>query len=312
MLMTVPVLSEPTEGFVDMDGARLHYLDWGGEGPHTHFLHGNGFCAGTYTPFIRHLTPGLRVIASDVRGHGGSEFRLIERIRHWKVFAEDLRRLIQRILEPPIVGMGQSLGAVATCIAAADYPELFSSLVLINPVLLPQRRLWAIAVLRSLGLGRLFPPAALAKRRRRLFRDKAEALRLYLSGRGIFKRWSPEFVEAYLECGLLEKDGHEAVLRCDPELEAQIFESVPVDVWSYIGRIKCPMLVLRGSQSDVFLPEAAERLKRAASDSEVVVIPDTGHFPSMEKPAECAEAIRSFLQRKDNFERSGSSGRSWS
>jgi alpha-beta hydrolase superfamily lysophospholipase len=113
MLMTVPVLSEPAEGFIDVDGGRLHYPDWGGEGAHTHFLHGNGFCAGTHAPFIRHLTPGLRVIASDVRGHGGSGFLLIESIRHWNLFAEDLRRLIRRIMAPPIVGMGHSLGAVA-------------------------------------------------------------------------------------------------------------------------------------------------------------------------------------------------------
>ena len=61
---------EPTEGFIDVPGGRLHYLDWGGEGRHAHFLHGNGFCAGAYAPFIRHLVPLLRIFASDIRGQG--------------------------------------------------------------------------------------------------------------------------------------------------------------------------------------------------------------------------------------------------
>lgn len=288
---------DPLEGYVDVHGGRLHYLDWGGSGLQAHFLHGNGFCAGTYTPFIRLLTPGLRIIASDVRGHGGSEFRMMESIRHWKVFAEDLRSVIRQTLAPPIIGMGHSLGAVTTAIAAAGHPELFSALVLIDPVFLPRPKLWALAAARMLGLKGQVPRAGLARRRRRIFRDKAEAFKLYLSGRGIFKRWAPEFVEAYLECGLLEKDDAAAVLRCDPELEAQIFESVPVDVWSYAQRIRCPTVAVRGKQSDVFLPEAAQRLERMMSACEVVTIEGTGHFPPMEKPEACAGVITDFLRR---------------
>jgi pimeloyl-ACP methyl ester carboxylesterase len=123
-------------------------------------------------------------------------------------------------------------------------------------------------------------------------------LQFFISGRGIFKSWSPEFIQAYLECGLLEKDAQTAVLRCDPEIEAQIFESVPVDVWSHAGRIRCPVLVLRGEFSDVFPADAADRLKRLVSDCEVVTIAGAGHFPTMEKPDECAKAIKDFMRRR--------------
>jgi pimeloyl-ACP methyl ester carboxylesterase len=77
---------EPTEAFIEVPGGRLHYLDWGGGGPQAHFLHGNGFCAGTYAPFIQHLIPDLHVIASDARGHGGSDFAGIQPIRNWRIF----------------------------------------------------------------------------------------------------------------------------------------------------------------------------------------------------------------------------------
>jgi pimeloyl-ACP methyl ester carboxylesterase len=287
---------EPAEGLLKVDGGVLHYLDWGGAGPQAHFLHGNGFCAGTYAPFIRHLVPELRVIASDVRGHGGSQFPDMERIGHWRTFAEDLRLLIRKVQSPPVIGMGHSLGAVTSCIAAAEDPSLFRALVLIDPVFLPPRTLWALAAARLLGLRGRVPRAILARRRRRVFRNKAEALRLYLSGRGIFKRWAPEFVEAYLECGLLEKDEAAAVLRCDPELEAQIFESVPADVWRYVKRVECPVLAVRGAESDVFSAEAANRLERTLARCEVATIEGSGHFPPMEKPGECARVIRAFLR----------------
>jgi pimeloyl-ACP methyl ester carboxylesterase len=289
---------EPSEGYIDVSGGRLHYLDWGGSGLQTHFLHGNGFCAGTYTPFIKLLAADLRVIASDARGHGGSDFEGIPSVRNWRVFSEDLKAVVERTSRPPIIGMGHSLGAVATCMAAAAFPRLFNMVVLVDPVFLMPRRLAMIGLMRALGLQRHLPLARIARRRRRTFRNKADALRRLLSGRGIFKAWSPEFVEAYLDCGLLEKDSETAVLTCDPELEARIFESIPLNVWGYVKRLRCPVLAIRGRQSDVFLPGAADRLKRMAADCEVATIAGTGHFPMMEKPVECAEVIRGFLRRR--------------
>lgn len=289
---------EPSEGYIDVPGGRLHYLDWGGCGPQAHFLHGNGFCAGTYTPFIKHLANDLRVIASDVRGHGGSDFDGIQPVRSWRVFAEDLKVIVERTTRPPIIGMGHSLGAVSTCMAAASFPRLFNTVVLVDPVFLMPRRLATIRLMRTLGLQGRLPLARAARRRRKTFRSKAEALRRLLSGRGIFKTWSPEFVEAYLECGLLEKDTESAVLTCDPELEARIFEAIPLDVWSYVRGLRCPVLAIRGEQSDVFLAGAADRMKRLAADGEVATIAGTGHFPTMEKPEECAEVIREFLRRR--------------
>ncbi|MGD8666063.1 MAG: alpha/beta hydrolase, partial [Desulfobacterales bacterium] len=64
---------EPSEHYLNLPDGRIHYLNWGGSGLPAHFLHGNGFCAGTYTPFIRHLVDDLHILASDVRGHGGSD-----------------------------------------------------------------------------------------------------------------------------------------------------------------------------------------------------------------------------------------------
>ena len=143
------------------------------------------------------------------------------------------------------------------------------------------------------------PPglARSARRRRKTFQGKSEALKRFASGRGIFKSWSKEFVEAYLECGLLEKDSETAVLKCDPELEAQIFESIPLDVWKYAEKISCPVLAIRGEQSDTFKVDAAERLKRKIADCELVTIANAGHFVPMAKPKECARVIADFIKR---------------
>jgi pimeloyl-ACP methyl ester carboxylesterase len=103
---------------------------------------------------------------------------------------------------------------------------------------------------------------------------------------------------AVLECGLLEKDSETAILKCDPELEAQIFESIPLDVWKYAEKISCPVLAIRGEHSDTFLVDAAESLKRKIADCELVTIADAGHFAPMGKPEECVRVIAEFTHRK--------------
>ena len=296
--MNAPDYSEPIENDLDTPDGRIHYLDWGGSGPGAHLLHANGFCAGTYSPFVKHLINDLHVVASDLRGHGDSTQPNAKRVRGWHIFADDLKILIERSMTPPIIGMGHSLGAVTTYIAAAHYPYLFSAIILIDPSILPRRRLMWFAALRMIGLAGNRQLAQSARRRRRTFQGKSEALNRFAAGRGIFKSWSKEFVEAYLECGLLEKDSETAVLKCDPELEAQIFESVPHDVWRYANRITCPVLAIRGEHSDVFTAESARRLKQIIPDCEAATIPDAGHFVPMGKPEKCARVITDFIHRK--------------
>jgi pimeloyl-ACP methyl ester carboxylesterase len=97
---------------------------------------------------------------------------------------------------------------------------------------------------------------------------------------------------------LLEKDSETAVLRCDPELEAQIFESIPLDVWQYARKISCPVLAVRGQHSDAFTADSAERLRGVIADYELTTIADAGHFVPMGKPHECARVIADYIQRK--------------
>lgn len=289
---------EPSEGYVKAPEGRLHYLYWGGCGPFAHLLHANGFCAGTYSPFITHLRADLTVYASDARGHGDSILPIAQPIRHWRIFAEDLKLIVEGAMTPPVIGIGHSLGAVSTYMAAALYPHLFSAIVLLDPVILPPGRLWSLLVLRRLGFARFIPLARSARRRRREFADKSKALERFAAGRGIFKTWSRDFIEAYLECGLLERETDSAILKCDPEIEAQIFESVPLDVWTYARRIVCPVLAIRGESSPAFLPAAARRLARFLSDYRWITLRHAGHFVPMEQPLDCARAILDFLREQ--------------
>ncbi len=277
-------------------GGDLHYLEWPAAGPQAHFLHGNGLCAGTYRPFLSILADRLHLFAGDVRGHGDSAPVPAQHVFSWRPFAEDLRRVVRDRMAPPVIGIGHSLGAVLTAMAAASHPGLFSKLVLVDPVFPPAPVLWLSGMARLLGLSRFHPLARGARRRRRRFSSRAEALERFRSGRGIFRTWSPPFIEAYLACALTDERPEGAALKCEPETEARFFESVPLDTWRFVGKIRTPTLVLRGARSDVFTPEAAERVRRAVPGCEVVTVPETSHFIPMEAPRRCAGIILDFIE----------------
>lgn len=153
--------------FVDITGGSIHCMAFPGLGPAAHFSHANGCCAGTYAPFVSHLTGRLNVLASDLRGHGDTCLPVPERLRNWAVFVDDMKAFIETAMTPPVIGMGHSLGAVVTYLAAARYPHLFSKLVLIDPVMLPRRYLWGMALLWRLGWQGRMPLARRARRRKR-------------------------------------------------------------------------------------------------------------------------------------------------
>src|SRR6185369_619952 len=67
------VTAQPREGFVDGDGVRLHYVEWGDrERPPILFLHGGSAHARWWDFVVEQLGARFRCLALDLRGHGDS------------------------------------------------------------------------------------------------------------------------------------------------------------------------------------------------------------------------------------------------
>lgn len=286
-----------SEGFTEISTGKIHYIECG-KGEDAHFLHANGFCAGVYTPFLNYLADDLHIIASDIKGHGDSDAPLYKKIPHWAVFARDLKEFIEKKMNPPVTGIGHSLGGTITFIAAAEYPYLFKHIILIDPVIFPPQFLRINRILRLIGFHKKFSLAQGARRRKHEFASKDEAYDRYSKGNGIFATWPSDFLKAYINYGLKINDKNRAELKCSPDTEAGFFESFPLDIWKYAGKIQCPVLAIRGEHSDTFLPSAANRMKRVIKDSKISIIKDTGHFIPVKKPEELALEIKKFVNHR--------------
>ena len=71
------------------------------------------------------------------------------------------------------------------------------------------------------------------------------------------------------------------------------------DLWEHYDRLRIPVLLLRGAESDLVLPDAAaEMMTRgpgALGLARVVEIPGCGHAPALNVPAQL-ELVRSFIE----------------
>ncbi len=65
-------MMEPKSGNLEVNGVRLHTLDWGGDGDPIVVLHATGFLGRIYAPIASALTRIGHVYSYDQRGHGDS------------------------------------------------------------------------------------------------------------------------------------------------------------------------------------------------------------------------------------------------
>jgi pimeloyl-ACP methyl ester carboxylesterase len=276
------------------DGA-FHFINWGGTGPLAHFSHATGLCAGAYAPLASILRSELHILGMDDRGHGQTRMPADPaKLTDWNIFADDLASFVDHLAKP-VVALGHSRGAVVSLILAIKRPDLIRALVLIDPTILPFSWMWWWYLAKRTGLARWIPIAATAAKRRSNWPDRESILNSYRQ-KAVFSSWQEGFLEAYVADGTEKFRQNGFRLSCEPAWESKCFSTCSHDIWRYVPRLKLPVLVLYGANSDTFLASAAKRFQSEAPHARLKCFENSGHFVPMEQPEATAEAIFDFLK----------------
>lgn len=267
------------------------FIDWGGGGPSLHLAHANGFPVASYRSLIGLLTPVFHVVSLEARPLWSNDDPAT--LASWHPMAAELRAGLRRRGLRGLLGVGHSLGGTLSALAAAAEPELFSALVLIDPVIFTRPRSWFWSAMQRLGRAGRFPLVRRAQERRVDWPDR-DALRAAYRSRPTFTSWTSEAFEDYLDAGFVDAPGGGVRLRYPREWEARIFEVCPADIWRELARIPVPVLFVRGEASDTFLGTAARRGVRELAAARSVAIPGSSHFLPFERPGEVAREIVRF------------------
>ena len=260
-------------GYLQRPGGRIAY-DITGAGPLAVCIPGMGDVRSVYRPLATALAEaGFRVATMDLRGHGDSDatFDAYDDI----AAGGDALALAEH-LGGPVVLIGNSMGAGAACLAAADAPDLVVGLVLLGPFVRNSEGNAAAALLFRVALLRPWGRAAWS----------AYFPAYYPTRRGAdFEAHRAEVAEN------LRRPGHwEAFHKTTHTSHAPAEER--------LGDVRAPTLVVMGDKDPDFPnPQAeadwiAERL-----GGEVLMVRGAGHYPQAEFPEVVSPAVTEFMRR---------------
>ena len=116
--------------FVNINGIRLHYLDWGGKGPALIFLTGMGASAYIFDKFAPRFNDKFHVLALTRRGQGDSDCP--EAGYDADTLTEDIRQFMDHLKIEKASLAGHSLAGVELTHFAATYPTRVEKLIYLD------------------------------------------------------------------------------------------------------------------------------------------------------------------------------------
>ncbi|HMU90621.1 MAG TPA: alpha/beta hydrolase [Pseudomonadales bacterium] len=261
------------------------------ERPILHFLHGVAFCGHLYWPYLRELLPDCQLCLHDLEGHGASD-----RGQHYAGWRRNVDRLAEVIAargwrQPgtPLIGGGHSYGAGLTLILAAEQPELFDALILLDPMIMPQAQLTNVLPFER-------NPAVQKTLRRRRQWQNAEQARDFLRDKPAFADWTQQALDSFIDHNLQPEPDGSLTLRCDPVTEAQVLADPLVTIWEHLQALRVPTFLLHGNDPRSPIPQNCQK---AASLNPVIsaIEIEGGHNFMQERPAEVAALTRQLLEQ---------------
>lgn len=252
-----------------IDGQPVFYRDSGGDGPPVVFCHGFLMDHTMFDPQVEELAPDYRCVRLDERGFGGTPAPA--QFTYWDL-ADDCVGLMDHlgIHEATLVGMSQ--GGFLSLRAALRHPDRVRALVLVDTMAGVDDEE------TRQGYREMF----------RTWMTQGPVDELVQEVAGLILGDDPELRRTWI-ARWKEKDPEELRWPAEALLERD-------DVSDRLGEIRCPALVVHGTD-DVAIPlEVARETAGALPDCRgVVEVPGAAHAPNLSHPEIVNPRLRAFL-----------------
>jgi pimeloyl-ACP methyl ester carboxylesterase len=274
---------------------KIRYLDSQNRDKEIHrsqhlllFIHGLGSSAERWLDIPDALSLYFHTIAIDLPGFGGSdkpsdiEYTIEE-------FSNIVRQFIQKVTiaeqacryyeEKKVTLIGHSLGGyIASKIAATDEAGILHKLVLVDS---------SGNLERPTPLLDQYLDAAMNPSREKV--------------KNVFEQMvaNPLLISDALVRGFVDRiNSPQAKFAFESALRNSAHTQIGIENLKKIGEKGIPTLVLWGMHDKVIPVHHSEIFRHAIKDSNVIIIPQTGHAPFTEKPALACEYLHRFLVDK--------------
>lgn len=269
----------------------IPYIDLGGEGQELHFAHANGFHPLSYQKFLKPIISKYHVEASLFKPFWPDSDP--SDLSSWTQMAEHLIKYSEERGQKKLIGIGHSMGCIISLMAQLKKPELFSKLVLIEPVVLPTHYYWG----QKLPLfikKKVNPVAKIALRRKDKWKSKEQAYE-YLRPKKVFVNIPDDAFADYINHSIIDDPAGGVKLAYSKEWEAQVYCTAP-NPWRAIKSIKIPTMVVRGAKTDVISPDTWAQWKDIKPNFNFIDVELSGHLVPFERAEALSKIVLSFLE----------------
>jgi len=263
----------------------------GGKGPALHFAAANGYPPGAYRAFLEPFAESHEVLASLHRPLW-EPAPALESFHSWDVLGDDVRDFVSE-LQQPVISIGHSMGTATIIMAAVQRPDLFKSLVLIEPVIVPRRYLLGLRFFRR------FRPEVIPLVKRTLarvdrFSSRQEAFEHYRP-KQVFRQISDEVLWDYVRHGTKEIEPGVFSLAYSREWEARCYTLVH-NLWQLLPQLQVPTLAIRAANSNTLPMSSWNKWQSMSSQVDFFEVPDVGHLAPFEEPQKLARTILDWIE----------------
>ena len=279
---------EPAIKHANVNGLRLHYVDWGEEGnPPMVLLHGFSAQARYWDGFAAHMRDAYHVYALDQRGHGDSDWAAEYGP---ETMPADLAAFVDALGLDRFTIVGHSMGGGVAFRYAADHPDRVERLIIEDSGLPSPDR----------------PPVpnpdnsvqrALAKD---VFEDEdAVVAHLLRQSPGV----SEERIRQVVPQWYRRLEDGRYTFKFDPALRQRLrspadpeqHRRAATELRRKLVAFTSPVLIVRGENSDILSAEAAAETAAVFPNATLVTIPGAGHNVHTDNPRAFRAAVRDWL-----------------
>lgn len=268
---------------------HVAYTEWGTHSPNARpviCVHGLTRNRQDFIDLAQVLSKhGKQVFCPDIVGRGDSDWLKNPLHYTYEQYLADMTALIARTAAVEIDWIGTSMGGLIGMILAAQSNSPIKRLVLND--IGPQIPIKAIT--RISKLAGHDPDFASLDEAKRYFKSTyadfgylteeqwqrftVNSVREVATG-----RLSVKVDQGVKATPAKSKLAWQLLLHPHKALEGTIFD---IDLWEFWRKVHCPVLVIRGKNSDMLLPSIVEKMQLIHPETELIEVEDAGHAPAL-------------------------------
>ena len=273
------LLSTPMENFVEVEGAKIHYLTWGDtKNPGLFFIHGFSANAHWWDFIAPAFIEDYCVVAIDLSGSGDSDHR---ETYSQEMYANEIKSVCDEMGWESADFIAHSMGGSISLNATSLYPEIFKSLYLLDSiVILPPDKVRNYSSNRSMIRADF------------IYEDEASAVES-------FRLIPPQpcrnqFLLNHIAINSYKQTEEGWLLKSDGKM-MKTYQSK--DLTETLMAIQCPIYIVYGLMSQIFTQEILDYTVYVGNipSERVIGVPGTMHHLFVDDPLSVIEELKKLL-----------------